>query len=405
MTTQHTPTTQTPTPQTPTTRAPAPQSAPEGAARRGPWEDRLAEIAPRIAAQAARHDAEGSFVSDNTALLKAQGFFSLGVPRALGGGGASHADLCALVRRLGRLCGSTALAFSMHTHLVAAAVWRWRHGQPAEALLRRVADEELVLVSTGAADWLQSNGTLTRVEGGYRFDATKICCSGSPAGDLMITSGAFPDGEAGPEVLHFALPLSSAGITCLEDWDTLGMRGTGSHSWVLKNVFVPDAAVALRRPQEGWHPSWSVVLTVALPLILSAYVGVAEAACGLVRSLWRDRPGPRPYGPLGAMETELAAARMALEGLIANAADYDFEPSLDRANAALVRKTLAGRACLAAVDLAMEAGGGATFARRTGFERLFRDVQGCRFHPLPAARQAVFTGRHAMGDDPLGPAS
>jgi hypothetical protein len=72
------------------------------------------------------------------------------------------------LRELAQFCPSTALALSMHQHLLAAAVWRHLHGQPAEALLRKIAEAELVLVSTGAGDWLESNGKAERIDGGYR---------------------------------------------------------------------------------------------------------------------------------------------------------------------------------------------------------------------------------------------
>jgi len=55
-------------------------------------------------------------VAEHDAALRAAGAFSAGVPSELGGGGASHADLCAMVRELAHHCSSTALAFSMHTH-------------------------------------------------------------------------------------------------------------------------------------------------------------------------------------------------------------------------------------------------------------------------------------------------
>ncbi len=362
----------------------------------------LAEtLGARFGERAGTHDAAGTFVEANYLALKEHRFFSAGVPAELGGGGLSHAQLCELIRILGRHCGSTALAFSMHTHLVAAAVWRYCHGKPAEKLLRRVAAEELVLVSTGAADWLGSNGSLERVEGGYRFSATKICCSGSPMGDLMITSGVLEDGEDGPNVLHFAVPFERDGVECKHDWDVLGMRATGSHTWTLEDVFVPEESIVLCRPQEGWHPSWSVVLTVANPLILSAYLGVTEAACALARKLASKRPpGMEPFAVLGEMENQLMAARLAWDGLVRGAKDYAFEAHLERANEALIQKTLGARACMAAVNAASEAGGGATFARGVGFERLFRDVQGVRWHPLPESRQVVFTGRQALGRAP-----
>ncbi|NWO96459.1 acyl-CoA dehydrogenase, partial [Escherichia coli] len=83
----------------------------------------------------------------------------------------------------------TALAFSMHTHLVAAAAWRLRHQDaPTEGLLRRVAAEDLILVSSGGSDWLESAGTAEKVEGGFRITARKPFSSGCEMGHLLMTS-------------------------------------------------------------------------------------------------------------------------------------------------------------------------------------------------------------------------
>src|ERR1700736_343666 len=103
------------------------------------WMAIARELGPDFAARAHAHDADNSFVADNYLALKARKVFSAGVPTELGGGGASHAELCAMLRELGRACGSTALALSMHTHLVAANVWRYRQGQSVEPFLRRIA--------------------------------------------------------------------------------------------------------------------------------------------------------------------------------------------------------------------------------------------------------------------------
>ena len=110
-------------------------------------------IAADIAPLAAAHDAEERFVAEGFARLKAAGFFKALVPEHLGGGGAEFADIFAAIRVLGAACGSTALAFSMHTHLVATAAWRLAHqSAPTEGLLRRVAAEDLILVSSGGSD-------------------------------------------------------------------------------------------------------------------------------------------------------------------------------------------------------------------------------------------------------------
>jgi alkylation response protein AidB-like acyl-CoA dehydrogenase len=118
------------------------------------WAGVARELGPGFAARAAAHDAASSFVADNYRELKQHRVFSAAVPHELGGGGASHPEVCAMLREIARHCGSTALAVSMHTHLVAAAVWRYRQWQPTAALLERIAAEQLVLVSTGASDWL-----------------------------------------------------------------------------------------------------------------------------------------------------------------------------------------------------------------------------------------------------------
>src|SRR5262245_60796834 len=103
-------------------------------------------LGPSFRERAGACDSAGSFVSENYQELKRHKLLSAGVPRDLGGGGASHSELCHLLRELAHHCGSTSLALSMHTHLLAAAVFRHMRGQPGEALLRKVAAGELVLV-------------------------------------------------------------------------------------------------------------------------------------------------------------------------------------------------------------------------------------------------------------------
>ena len=116
------------------------------------WASAGVKIAEAVAATAAAHAAEESFVADNFAKLRDAGLLAAPVPAELGGGGIDYRTLCSVVRRSGTRCGSTALAFSMHAHLVATAAWRWKHQQaPTDGLLRRVAAENLVLVSSGGS--------------------------------------------------------------------------------------------------------------------------------------------------------------------------------------------------------------------------------------------------------------
>jgi alkylation response protein AidB-like acyl-CoA dehydrogenase len=139
------------------------------------WAAVVRELAPRFAARAAAHDAHDSFVADNYAELRERRVFSAGVPAELGGGGATYRELADLLRTLAHACSSTALALSMHAHILASTVWRWRHeGAPVEPLLRRVATDELVLISTGGADFLAGSGTAVKVDASPRARSSRV---------------------------------------------------------------------------------------------------------------------------------------------------------------------------------------------------------------------------------------
>ena len=105
-----------------------------------------------------------------------------------------------MLRELARHCGSTALAFSMHTHQVAIPAWRWRHQKVAavEPLLKRVANDKLILLSSGGSDWIAGSGEAVKVDGGYRITARKVFTSGAEAGDLLMTGAVVRDGRRSP---------------------------------------------------------------------------------------------------------------------------------------------------------------------------------------------------------------
>ena len=363
-------------------------------------------IGPRFAEGAAERDQGDTFVAKHYDVLKEHKVFSALVPADLGGGSVRHSAVCAFLRKLAHYCPSTALAVSMHQHLVAAAVYNHRNGRPGKKLLERVAADETVLISTGANDWLESNGAAERADGGFRVSARKAFGSGSPKGGVLVTSAPYNDPKEGRQVLHFAVPFTAPGVSLADDWRTLGMRATGSHTVILENVFVPDDAIALRRPRGRFHPAWNVILTVAMPLIMSVYTGVAEAAAAIGREQARKRPGD-PVVPylLGELTNELATAQLAMDDMVRLANDLDFTMTLEVADAVLVRKTIVAEHVLATVEKAFEATGGAGFYRKTGLERLLRDAHAAQFHPLSGKRQHRFTGRIALGLDPIADAA
>ena len=364
------------------------------------WVEIARKLGQEFAKRAAGYDRDGEFVSENYRDLCEHRFFSAGIPAELGGGGATYEELADVIRELGRHCGSTALAFAMHTHPVAVNVYKHSRGdETATKTLRKLAANELIIAGTGANDWLESSGEAQRVDGGYRVTAHKRFVSGAPGAQVFVTSAnhASPEGK---EVLHFAISFGSEGVRLVETWHALGMRGTGSHDVVLENVFVPEASIVARRPAGVWHPMWNVVIPTALPLITSAYVGLAEAAAELATTAAKHRR--TELAPVvGEMINALTTAQVTLADMIRINNNHGFKPTLEAANAILTRKAIAADAIKKTVELAAELVGGPGFIQGHAMERIVRDVRAMHFHPLPARRQQIFSGRIALGYDPV----
>jgi alkylation response protein AidB-like acyl-CoA dehydrogenase len=356
------------------------------------------ELGPIFAARADATVDEDKYVADNIALLKTSGLVEAGAPRELGGGGADVDQLAAMLRTLAYHCGSTALVFSMHTHQVAVPAWRWTHQKvaAAEPLLRRIVNERILILSSGGSDWIAGSGKAEKVDGGYRITARKIFTSGAATGDILMTGAVLEaDGEP-PMVLHFGIPMNSPHVKVLDTWRVLGMRGTGSHDVQIEGHVVPEAAVAARRKAGEWHPLFQIIGTIAFPLIYAVYLGVAESARDIAIGLAkRKTPGRHIIDLAGRMDTELTAARLAHESMLA--AVRLNAPSAGTVNDVMIGRQLVARHAIAAVEYAMELAGGAGFYRAAGLERRFRDIQAARYHPLQSGAQAEYAGAMALG--------
>ncbi|WP_226627573.1 acyl-CoA dehydrogenase family protein [Alloyangia pacifica] len=356
------------------------------------------QFAEECAKQAMARDDDDSFVAESYQRAKQAGLIDAGVPAELGGGGADVRALCDMLRRVAHGCSSTALALSMHTHQVAFPAWRWHHQQATrdktEPLLKRIAAEKLVLLSSGGGDWIGGSGKAEPVEGGYRITARKMFVSGAPAGDLLMTSAISP--EEGGTILHFPCPMSAAEVSVLDTWHTLGMRGTGSHDVMIEGLFVPAEKVAVKRPQGKWHPLFFMLGTIAFPLIYAVYLGVAERARDLAVEIAARRPASRLLRDrAGRMETALHTARLAHADMVATCELNT--PSAETVGQVMTGRRLVEENAIKTVELAMELAGGAGFYRKAELERLFRDIQAARYHPLQKEMQAEYVGALTLG--------
>jgi len=229
------------------------------------------------------------------------------------------------------------------------------------------------------------------VKGGYRLTGCKRWITNACAADIMAVLCVVEGSLA-----MLLVDMRADGVVVHEPDLKMGNRVQLTSDVEFDNVFVPDAAVALRRPSGKWHPLIHNVVLIALPIYNAVYVGVAEAARNLALEIARRKRDDRFVQVLaGEMENELTAAQLALSHMIGLA--MTAQPGPQTSVETMCCRAILGRSTRAAVDKAMELAGGASFFRSARLERLFRDVQAVRFHPVQDKPQAALAGRFALG--------
>ncbi|WP_232667931.1 acyl-CoA dehydrogenase family protein [Pseudonocardia sp. TRM90224] len=357
-----------------------------------------AEIGRASAPFEAAHDRDGTFVAEAYAEVRNRGYLGLAVPSDLGGLGAGTLDVMRAQRELAGWSGSTALATTMHHYLTLVQCWRRDHGAAdAEVVLRRIVDEGLVMATSGGSDWVCPTTTATEVEGGYRLDGRKKFCTQAPAASVISTSAVL--GPPGPDatVLHAGVPLSAPGVSIVETWDTLGMRGTASHDLVFDGVFLPAEKVMGRRPYGQLTGPLLVAAIHFAPVVGATYLGVADGALAEALGVVRGRPSAAPSAvrQLGEMQARVRVAWWALR-----AAVEEVGPAFAADEATLLTLMTAKRHAVlearAVVDTAMDVVGGPAFFRTSPLEQAYRDVRGGTFHPLTPEATLAALGEAAL---------
>jgi acyl-CoA dehydrogenase len=377
-----------------------------------PGDDRFvplaAELGARFAERAAEHDRENTFVEENFALLRESGYTALAIPEELGGLGASFRQVCYAQAELARYCGATALAVNMHIYLTLTNMFRWKNGAAAaEGLLRRIAAEKLIMMTSGGSDGLWPSTIATRENGGFRLNGRKAFCSQAPIANVLSTFATYDDPAEGKVILALGVPASSPGFQVVETWDTLGMRGTASHDVQLDDVMIGEAQVVAKQPYGTIGPALRVALIHGVTSMAAVYYGIAAGARDeAVRVVTRRQNGdgvPATHDPaiariVGLMEYKLRTAWWSLIGSLNELADdYQYPADEQTVNTTLIAKRCVVTEATEIVDLAMEAVGGSAFYKRSPLERAYRDVRGGPFHPLPPEKTLQYAGRLALG--------
>ena len=164
-------------------------------------------------------------------------FFSIVAPKRCGGFEYDLDILLAVVKQLGQGCGSTAWVTSLlGTHNWLAGLFS------AKAQDELFADKNYLLAPAVFAP----TGKAVKVNGGYRVSGCWSFASGISHSNWIMLSALLYDkaGENAEENANVVgmecvvIPIGD--ITVKDTWDTVGMRGTGSHDIEVDNVFVPQ---------------------------------------------------------------------------------------------------------------------------------------------------------------------
>ncbi len=387
----------------------------------------LAEsLAETFAPRAAEHDRQGTFPHDNIADLKAANYFYAPAPRELGGLGVESVhDLYLASSRLARGDASTAIAVNMHLMMVIALVRQYRtfqntgrheRARAVETVLRRFIERQEIIaaaVSEPDQNLLRPNTIGTRHGDGWLVTGRKIFGSLSPAATQLITSLTITDDEGIERFAYAYIPADAPGVTMNDDWDALGMRGSGSQSITLDNVYVPANQVTSGFRTGSVSGMLERNLTNGIAHA-SASLGIAETAVGIAvkaaasRREKRNEP-VRPTIQLLAADNAIDLAAMrAVFGRAAGFIDDYFEAypasfAPAEATVALAAEVQAAKAFLneagvRVVDRAMTITGGAAYMNGHPISRLYRDVRaGAFMNPMSANIAYEFVGTVALG--------
>ena len=202
----------------------------------------------RFAARAPEYDRDNRFFTEDFEELRKSRYLLQAVPKELGGGGCSLADIVRQQRRLGYYAAPTALAINMHLYWTGIAADLWRAGDQS---LRWLLEEAVRggIFAAGHAEAgndipvLLSTTKAEKVKGGYRFTGRKSFGSLSPVWTFLGIHGMDTSGPT-PTVVHAFLPRDAQGFRIEENWDVMGMRATRSDDTILDGAFVPDEYIA-----------------------------------------------------------------------------------------------------------------------------------------------------------------
>ena len=374
-------------------------------------------LVPFLREQQGESDRLGRTPDETAARLQAAGVYSLTTPRAYGGLQTNLTTWMKVITEIGRGDGGVAWGASLINSCNMFGAY----------FPREVGEEVFAKPGTRLSGVPMPREAKTkRVEGGILIEE----------GMWMFNSGVYQAhwdllgvpmvNEAGQVIDHVMAVVPMSDVKILDDWDTIGLRGSGSSSISVENVFVPDARLlSLPRIAAGANdgpfkdeslyksamvPVMAIILVFpALGLGMHMLEATLEAMKGkniAYTAYVNQMEAPVTHLQVGEASAKIDCAKLLVAKACADIDEWavkgEMMPYLDRAR---IRRDTGATVKLIweAVDILASAGGG-SFARRNNvLNRIWQDARIVCMHGMtvPATNTELY-GRLLCGMDSFG---
>ncbi|MGE0225861.1 MAG: acyl-CoA dehydrogenase family protein [Acetobacteraceae bacterium] len=347
---------------------------------------RVRALAPMIDAAADEIEDRRDLPAPLFAALRERGLFRLVQPAEYGGAEIDPPSLVQIIEEVARHDASTA----------------WCMGQTnicglTSAFLEPSVARDIFGPDTGILAWGPGPGKAEVVPGGFRVNGNFDFASGSrlaswlgchvPVFERDGSRRLGPEGK--PITYTMFFPKSSAVVR--DTWYTMGLRGTGSDSYTVKDLFVPEAYSMARSTEVKPRVTGKLYVFTPSTLYSSSFAGIAlgiartfmEAFVGDMRDT-TPRGASRTRGEnhvmqaaVGRGEASLRSARMFLLGSVSEIWEQAQQSGTLTQEQLITIRMASTWAIQSAKDVVASlytaAGALAIFASRP-FERRFRDI-------------------------------
>jgi len=347
--------------------------------------ERARALAPLIGREADEIERTRRLTPPVVSALIENGLYRVLLPQSVGGAEAPPEVFMQMLEEVAKADASTAWCLGQCTVCAMTA-----------AYLDPEAAREIFAAPTGILAWGSIAHEVQVVPGGYRatarWDFASGCRQASWLGahvQIVEADGTRrrkPDGA--PEVRTILFPVESA--TLHDVWDVIGLNGTGTDSYSVDNLFIPEKFAVLRDDPTALREKGRLYRITTYTMFglgfAAVSLGVARATLDAAIDLARGkasvglkamRENNAVQGAIGRIEGNLRAARAYLYAT-ANEAWRDLRQTGNLSEAHRIALRLAStwtiHQAASVVDSAYHMAGATAVFRANKFERRFRDM-------------------------------